>query len=197
MSIISKFAQVVALSSFVFGSFASSAISAPAPQNAGRQMLQGQTLIAQVIDKNGEFSVDSRGCQRRGTNVTCDVIVTNLKENNLNITFYADDYGRSNTYAVDSNGNQYMAKLVRISKSESRNYVGNTYIPNIPVKVNFVFELPEQVNQLAAFSILYNYNSTITLRNVPIVSSKPNTEPSTKPVPNTGNSGTCTCPKKK
>ena len=47
MSIIRKFAQVVALSSFVFGSFASSAFSAPAPQNAVVEMAQQQTLIAQ------------------------------------------------------------------------------------------------------------------------------------------------------
>jgi hypothetical protein len=163
-----KIVQVLALASLIFSAISFSTIS---PVQHAASASPSQPDVAPVTDYFGRFQLDPRPCERSGTRVVCDILVTNLTAKTLDQWFRASS-GHPSTIAGDVEGNQYVAKSVRIGEAESTWFVASYLVPCIPVKVSFVFDIPQSVNQLAILNIAHR-DGTVALCNISIGSSSP------------------------
>lgn len=143
-----------------------------------------------AIEENG-FRFDLQNCQRSGQIVTCNFLITNLRNQNTSLRLDANAIGQSRI--LDFSGNEYIAKQTLIGSEEPFSYTKAELIPNIPVKANITFELPQEVTKAAAFEVHYYTDSSgvskLQLRNVSLDGSQiSNSNNPTNPACN------CTCP---
>ena len=129
-----------------------------------------------AIEKD-DFRFQSVGCQRKGAEVTCSALITNLADSDRVIGAVVKYYNPISRI-IDTSGDQYNSNLVRIGQNESSQYLETNLAPGTPLKINFVFkDVPGSVTNLASFEVSYyfylkNGNFTpaksVTLRDVTI-----------------------------
>jgi hypothetical protein len=176
--------KVAALSSLIFGTVASSAMAIPVRQ-AITQKSQSTTLLAQSVDEDSKIKFEARGCYRTKSNsVTCDVLVTNLASTPQELKFSGSvNVPSLITNAIDASGTVYGANLARSGTQESTTrgafYTSTNFVPNIPTKVSFIFEIPKEVTALSALDVGYSGYSLvpstykrIALTNIGAIASK-------------------------
>ncbi|MHC5597867.1 MAG: hypothetical protein ACYTXC_18340 [Nostoc sp.] len=184
--------KVVAVSSLILGTVASSAMALPVCQ-AITQKSQEKILVSQSVDEDTNLKFESRGCYRtKSTKVICDVLVTNLGNTRPKIEFGGPADYKPLTNAIDSSGTVYAINEIIAGGSSTKNTVSLSFAPGIPTKLSFVFEIPAQVTELTALDValLTTVHKRITLTNIGAIASKPNSA-STR---NRGNNSNCTCP---
>lgn len=161
MLIAQKIAQVITLSSFIFGTVAPGAFSATAPQES-TQKSKPQVLLAQsaaedtkstVEDTN--FSFQLPNCQRVRDELVCGVKVTNLTDTPQDIRFNSKD-----ARVVDLSGNVYSLSKIQMGEEEFTVYLSTTLTPGIPTKINYHFTVPQEVNRLAGIEFQYRADAT-------------------------------------
>jgi hypothetical protein len=119
-----------------------------------------------VVDEDVNLKFEAQSCQKTGTTeVTCDVLITNLdaqSRQEIKLSVNADSV--PNTDAIDSSGTVYPAQ-----RAESGSGFSDVEEPNgsvcgcfavnlasdIPTKITFVFEIPQEVTELAALDVGY------------------------------------------
>lgn len=184
MLIAQKIAQVITLSSFIFGTVAPRAFSATAPQES-TQKSQPQALLAQsaaedtkstVEDTN--FSFQLPNCERIRDELVCGVKVTNLTDSPQPIYLTLKD-----ARVVDLSGNVYSLSKIQMGEEESTVYLSTTLTPGIPTKINYYFTVPPEVNQLAAIEFQYQANGNGPKRKVGIRDISIGNPKSPKPTP--------------
>ncbi|MBU7584561.1 MAG: hypothetical protein KAF91_16880 [Nostoc sp. TH1S01] len=153
--------------------------------NANAQSQDFYKLKQEVPSENSNNVVQARNikfnlqnCQRTGQSktVSCQLLFTATSEREQIITIYGNNkYGSSRVF--DLAGNEYIASFAQIGKFKSTDIfngqVRNELIPNVPTKVIINFDLPTDINQLAAFVVKYNSRSKAVFRNIKIVTVKP------------------------
>ncbi|MBD2476369.1 hypothetical protein H6G79_15285 [Anabaena sp. FACHB-83] len=117
-------------------------------------------------------------CQRTGQSktVSCHLLFTATSEREQRITIFGDNESASSR-AFDLAGNEYSASFAQVGKFKSTDIyngeVRNELIPDVPIKAIINFELPTDVNQLAAFVVKYNLGEKAVFRDIKIVTVKP------------------------
>ncbi|HAZ45202.1 MAG TPA: hypothetical protein DCZ55_12230 [Cyanobacteria bacterium UBA11371] len=115
-----------------------------------------EIILAQSLDQEANLKFESRGCRRtKPTKVTCDVLLTNISDKRQDFGFGT----RSDliTNSVDSSGTVYPAQTVQSGAgiAEGSGKFDISLSPGIPTKVTFIFEIPQEVTELAALDIAY------------------------------------------
>jgi hypothetical protein len=146
------------------------------------------------VDEKNNLKFRVQDCKRGGKTVVCNVIATNLKNENQKIVISWTDALHSRV--IDSSGNQYIAKQTQIGSSIQKGNDGTLaadLIGNIPTKIIYSFEIPQEVTNLAAFEVNYRFPSSyiydiekVAIRDITIGGSQASSpsNPGTK----------CTCP---
>lgn len=141
----------------------------------------------EAIDKTHKFKFASSGCQRReGTEVKCDVVITNMSETRSTLFFTGQKSQRAITTAIDSSGNVYTCKQAtsgnEVSSDTERSSFAIDFAPGIPTKVTFDFDIPNGVNLLSAIDVGYVVGGflreRIAVPNVNITAASASTEKS-------------------
>lgn len=121
------------------------------------QGTQDQILISQsAVDEDSNLKFESRGCRRtKATQVTCDILLTNIGDKRQD--FGVGTRGDILTNSVDSSGSVYPAQIVQSGAgiAEGSGKFDISLAPGIPTKVTLVFEIPQEVTELAALDIAY------------------------------------------
>jgi hypothetical protein len=141
-------------------------VAATAIPQAVAQKLPRELLIAQsAVDEEVNLKFESRGCRKtKTTQVTCDVLVTNLATQRQGIRFSVSNSAIPNTNAIDSSGTVYPVQRTESGASFSDLVVSDgsacgcftvNLASGIPTKVTFIFEVPQDVTELAALDIGY------------------------------------------
>jgi hypothetical protein len=107
------------------------------------------------VDRRYNVSFESRGCQRSGGRVACDILVTNFNDTHRQVSFGAGfvDY---QTRAIDSVGNVYVSSGVRFNQlRDSKEKALIDLAPGIPTRVTFNFRIPDKINELSALDLGY------------------------------------------
>lgn len=143
-----------------------SAKTATIPQFVA-QKSSGEILLAQSVDEDSNVKFEYRGCRRiKPTQVTCDVLVTNLGEKRQGLRFGV--YG-SPTKAIDSSGTVHDAQRVQsggsfadIDSSKSNGTACGCFsmdlASGIPMKVTFTFQIPPEVTELTALDVDFGWS---------------------------------------
>ncbi|HEY9617556.1 MAG TPA: hypothetical protein V6C64_11975, partial [Microcoleaceae cyanobacterium] len=130
------------------------------------QKLPRKLLIAQsAVDEEVNLKFESRGCRKtKTTQVTCDVLVTDLANQRQGIRFSVSNSAIPNTNAIDSSGTVHPVQRTESGASFSDLVVSDgsacrcftvSLASGIPTKVTFIFEIPQDVTELAALDIGY------------------------------------------
>lgn len=115
-----------------------------------------EIVLAQSVDEETNLKFESRGCRRtKPTQVTCDILMTNIGDKRQD--FGLGTRGDIITNSVDSSGTVYAAKIVQSGAgiAEGSGKFDISLAPGIPTKVTFIFEIPQEVTELAALDIAY------------------------------------------
>lgn len=123
-------------------------------------------LIAQsIVDEEVNLKLESSGCRRtKTTQVSCDVVVTNLASQRQEMRFSVNNSAIPATTAIASAGTVYAAQRAESGDKFSDLPGSNgtacgcfniSLASNIPTKVTFSFEIPSEVTELAALDIGY------------------------------------------
>lgn len=178
-----RFALVTALSSLIFG-IAATAIASDSPATLAQISQQEKPKEQAIVIEDDNFKFQLQGCQRTDLKVTCSLLITNLAEKGRNFALYATSYNSGASRCFDFSGNEYYAQMsqVGVGNSQTQGESAVTNLPKgIPIKASVSFEIPRQVNQLAAIELTHNirdrYGMTtpqrkIMFRDVAIVRSK-------------------------
>ena len=195
MARIKNFLKVFALSAVMFGAGATVATVAlsylPMVNATPTIVAQGlkQSKPEEIDEKNG-FKFKLQDCKRGSKTIVCNVLATNLKNENQEVSFKANYNVDTKSRIIDVSGNEYIAKLVKIGPKEDSREIITQLIGGIPTKISLSFEIPSEVTKLAVLEVGY-YNSkpstwsVVQFRDVNIGGSQAS---------NPANPQNCTCP---
>lgn len=189
----SKFTFVISVSSLIIATCAASTTAATAlPQlatTANSVLAQGQkTSTVETTVEKDDFKFTLQSCQRIRQTVTCNLLITNVGNQDRNLGLYLPGSDVSSCRTFDSSGNEYIASSVQIGKSRSpAGYKAETtLIKNIPTKASVSFVLPQELTELAVVEVSYRepigLSSTrgqAQFRNIKIVTSNSSTNTTT------------------
>jgi hypothetical protein len=191
--------KTVALFSVVFGAGATVATVAlsylPMVNATPTKLAQGlKQSKGEVIDEKNGYKFQFQDCKRGIKTVVCNVLATNLNEDNPKLYLFADYFsstGPVKSKAVDVSGNEYIAKLVKVGQNQNSSYFQTHFIKGVPTKVSLSFEIPQEVTNLAGLQLDYSKDvfssfANAQFQNITIGGSQAS---------NPANPGTkCTCP---
>lgn len=106
-------------------------------------------LFVKVIEDDG-FKIAFQGCYRN-EKVNCNFMITNLKSENRRFKL-----STRGSRTIDSFGNEYAARKVRVARYTSSRYAYSALIQGIPIKAGIDFDLPAQLNSLAVVEMIHS-----------------------------------------
>jgi hypothetical protein len=169
-----RLAQAIAVSSLIIVTMAATVASAsqPAAQTSpvtlAQSSRQGQSTANPTIE-NDDFRFELQGCQRSGTKVKCNLLITNLADVDRTLWFTADYSGSHFSRMIDFSGNEYKATLSQLGQGQGSGSYGEVkLIQGMPMKGILSFEgVPQQVSKLAVLEVAHGfYNRGNVYRNV-------------------------------
>jgi hypothetical protein len=167
---VNNFVKVLALSTVMFGAGATVATVAlsylPIVNATPTKVAQGlKQSKGEEVDEKNNLKFRVQNCKRRIKTLICNVLATNLKNENQEISFKANYNVDRKSRVIDVSGNEYIAKLVKIGQTENSGEIITQLIGGIPTKMSFSFEIPSAVTKLAVLEIGY-YNPKPSTWNV-------------------------------
>ena len=193
--------KALALSTMMFGAGATVATVAlsylPNANATPVKVAQGlKQSKGEQVDEEYGFKFRLQDCNRSGKTVTCNVLATNLKNENQKIMFYNQSTSQGSSVrgrVIDSSGNEYIVKQTQIGSTIVTSYPDTLtadLIAGIATKLSYSFEIPPQVTNLAVLEVNYSYpflnkQSRVQIRDITIGGSQAS---------NPTNPGNCTCP---
>ena len=120
-----------------------------------------------VIEDDG-FKIAFQGCYRN-EKVNCNFMITNLKSENRRFKL-----STRGSRTIDSFGNEYAARKVRVARYTSSRYAYSALIQGIPIKAGIDFDLPAHLNSLAVVEIIHS-GGNLQFRDVKINGSQAST----------------------
>jgi hypothetical protein len=196
---VNNFVRALALSTVMFGAGATVATVVlsylPIVNATPTKVAQGlKQSKAEETDEEYGFKFRVQDCKRSGKTVVCNVLATNLKNENQKIWIFWGG-GGVRSRVIDSSGNQYIAKQTQIGSSIIKGDNGGLaadLIAGIPTKLIYSFDIPPEVTNLAAIEVNYQMSGAsseyrkVAIRDITIGGSQAS---------NPSNPGTkCTCP---
>jgi len=176
--------KVLALSTVMFGAGATVATVAlsylPTVNATPTTVAQGlkQSKFEEIDEKNG-LKFQFQDCKRGIKTIICNVLATNLQNENQEVSFKANYNVDTKSRIIDVSGNEYIAKLVKIGQKENSREIITQLIGGIPTKISLSFEIPSEATKLAVLEVGY-YNpkpstwSVVQFRDINIGSSQAN-----------------------
>lgn len=148
----------VALSSVMYGAGVISTTVAlsylPMVNASSTSIAQGlKQSKSEEVDEKRNLKFQIQNCKRSGKYIVCDVLATNLKNENQRIQFFAST--ENNSRVIDVSGNEYPAKLIKIGQTENPNSINTQLIGGVPLKISLSFETPSEVTKLAVVELGY------------------------------------------
>ena len=190
--------KALALSTLMFGAGASVATVAlsylPNANATPIKVAQGlKQSKGEVIDEKNGLKFQFQDCKRGIKTVVCNVLATNLNDNDPEIIFYGNygaSSGQGNSKVIDVSGNEYIAKLVKIGQNQNFQDLRTHLIKGVPTKISLIFEIPQEVTNLAALELdfakdTFSNFANVQLHDITIGGSQAS---------NPANTGNCTCP---
>lgn len=164
-----KFTRLLLVSGLIVGS---TAAIIPYQEVFSRpvQIKQAQTNTASIVeDNNFRFKLNS--CLRRGTTVSCSVLITNLDEGReVEISSRTDSWNKIvPPRIIDNEGNEYVPEKIDLGSSKaSENKIPTSaeikLIQGIPTKATFHYEVPQNISKLAILEVNYYLESEKRVR---------------------------------
>lgn len=153
-----QFAQVVSMCSFFVGCVATTATSAPHLVTKTSSIQVAQVKQSKPTIEDNDFKFELQGCQRSGSRVRCNFLITNLADVDRVMQLSAFYGKESSSRIIDVSGNEYWATVSQLGQAQQAN--GNPVkvklIRGIPMKGSLFFEgVPQQVNKLAVIETAY------------------------------------------
>jgi hypothetical protein len=190
---VNNIVKVLALSTVMFGAGATVATVAlsylPMVNASSTKIAQGlKQSKGEVMDEENGLKFQFQNCNRSNQTIICNVLATNLKSENQQIRFHADDPGaKVASRVVDVSGNEYPTKLFKIGQKDDKYYIETRLIAGVPTKLSLSFQIPREVIKLAVLEVSYSAQKygVAQLRDINIGTSQ---------VSNPGNPADCTCP---
>lgn len=148
---IKKIAAITALFTVVFGASFSAALSYLSMADASSMKIaQGLKQKAEAIDEENNLKFVFQDCKRSNQTIICNVLVTNLKSENQQIRFDANDQGAgSASRVVDVSGNEYIGQLVKLGQKEDSSLT-TQLVGGVSTKISFSFQVPKEVTKLTS-----------------------------------------------
>lgn len=151
--------KTVALSAVMFGAGATVATVAlsylPIVNATPTKVAQGlKQSKGEEVDEDNNLKFRFQDCKRGGKNVVCNVLATNLK--NENQVVYFND-GKGKVRIIDVDGNQYLGKLIVNSQPQDDQFLSTNLIYGTPTKLSYSFEIPREVTKIAALEVNYTF----------------------------------------
>lgn len=159
-------------------------VGAPAPpaQPAGPRLAGSSSGMPAPIESKGlRFTL--KRCGYSGGGIRCELLVENLAEGAMQLTFYGNLEGwipprryssssSSSSYLYDIEGNQYRGNTVVLGANSGEGHVEQSVIPGIPLAARITFsEVPGGLVQ-GSLSLSFQVERevlTVAFRNVAIV----------------------------
>lgn len=159
-----KIAQKLVAGGLILGCVISNNAISAIPTNSVK-LAQAKTNNSKIVEDNN-FKFQFNNCLRRGTTVSCSVLITNLdSDRKVEITSLADTF--FNIYPpriIDNEGNEYVPEKVELGSNTAFKKVIPTsaeikLIKGIPTKATFHYEVPQNINKLAIVEVNYYLES--------------------------------------
>ena len=129
------------------------------------QIKQAQTNTAKIVEDNN-FRFKFNSCLRRGTTVSCSILITNLdKDRKFEISSNTDNYRNLvSPRIIDSEGDEYLPEKVELgsnsaSITKSQYFAEIKLIQGIPTKATFHYNVPQNISKLAIVAVNYYLES--------------------------------------
>ncbi len=180
---VKKLVKTVALFTVVFGAGVMSATVAlsylPMVNANSIKVAQGlKQSKAEETDEEYGLKFRLQDCKRGGKTVICNVLATNIKNEDHRILIGWNSRGR----AIDSSGNEYIEKQTKVGSSivKDGGIQDINLIRGIPTKISYNFEIPQEVTKIAALEVNYlvhkkeygNVVSRVSIRDINIGASQ-------------------------
>lgn len=159
-----KTAQKLVAGGLILGCVISSNVASAIPTTSVK-LAQAKTNDSKIVEDNN-FKFQFNNCLRRGTTVSCSVLITNLDEDRKVEMSSAVDtwYKIEPPRIIDNEGNEYVPEKVDLGSNTAFKKVIPTtaeikLIQGIPTKATFHYEVPQNINKLAIVEVNYYLES--------------------------------------
>lgn len=148
--------QSLAISVLIFGGAIQGMASAsPRFETSQLEQTPEQTSSKRQLDPRTNISFESRGCMRKGTRVTCEVIATNFNDIHRTVRFGAS-YENYQTRAIDPTGSVFVANSVQFNDVQrGRDRITTDLAPGIPTKLVYSFRIPQEIKEVSVIDVGY------------------------------------------
>jgi hypothetical protein len=170
---VNNIVKVLALSTVMFGAGVTVATVAlsylPTVNATPTTVAQGlKQSKPEQIDEETNLKFELQDCKRSNQTIICNVLVTNQKNESQEFRFHTRGYvnGSDKSRIIDTSGNEYIAKLVKIGQKEDSEAVSTQLIRGVPLKISLSFQTPREVTKLAVVEVNYQYPYTNNYRQV-------------------------------
>lgn len=146
-------------------------------RQVGIQVETQKTMLpSQQREEAQGFVFELQLCKASGKEVTCDLLITNKKENDRELKIFNSPgmlYRRSRM--IDDLGNEYTANKIQLGNSISSSFslASNILVSGVPTKAGLSFEdVSKVVSKIAILRIDFDYNTGkqffVEFRNIPL-----------------------------
>lgn len=152
-----RFPRVFAVSSLIMSILANAQVEATTTNVTLAQATQQETpAFERTIEQQG-WKFELQNCQRVKETVSCNFLITNVGYPERHIQLYGNhNYSDvSKVQIIDYSGNQYVVKSLRFGNIQHQSEIQQRLIQGVAVAASISIELPQQVNKLAMFEIVY------------------------------------------
>lgn len=133
----------------------------PSPSVPTPAISPTQTSANNLVVEDNNLRFELRSCNRSGGALICDVLVTNTGKEDVFVIFNASySSGIGNTRAIDTDGEQYEARNVKLGSNTNQAFIRTILIQGIPTKVRISFETSDKINGLNVLVFGYGLGET-------------------------------------
>jgi len=96
--------------------------------------------IAMKKVEANNFTFELEKCKRSGTNVTCDLLITNNNDEDIEVNIIGSHAAYGYSRIIDDLGNEYKANLAKIGKNKNDSRVSTCFVQGVPTRAVLYFE---------------------------------------------------------
>jgi hypothetical protein len=141
----------------------------PVVKPAAKPEADPQVAISKTTIQDNGVRYELTGCRREGTatagTVVCRLLLTNKKKSDV-----ATSLKVAGTRFIDRDGEEYLAKEVKLGSIKSETEAENTLISDIPTKATVTFDAPAaNVATMRALAVSHTPGATLKFLDVKIL----------------------------
>jgi hypothetical protein len=141
----------------------------PVVKPVAKPEAEPQVTVGKATIQDNGVRYELTGCRREGTategTVVCRLLVTNKKKSDLAVSLKV-----VGTRFIDRDGEEYLAKEVKLGSVKSETEAENTLIADIPTKATVTFDAPPaNVATMRALAINHSPGNNLKFLDVKII----------------------------